>query len=98
MIQSCYENNSPRAVLFGIDCFVDERSMWRRTERAFGIHLLRLVAQYDDDFIFGIDAVIVIVMQLRSCDSVSGENQRRLDIRSIREGDCDEVIVDLQTG
>ena len=98
MIETGYKNNCAGAVLLCVDGFVDKAGMRRRSERAFGIHFLWLMAYYDNNTVPGIDAVIVVVVQLGSGDSITSENQGCLDIGRTRERNRDKVISELQSG
>ena len=68
------ENDSDGAVQLGVSRFVIERCMRREifaVENAVFIKFLRFVTKDDDDFVFYVDSLVVVVLKLRGRNSVS---------------------------
>ena len=98
MVKIRNEDNPPRSVLFSVDRLIDERSVAgesRTVEWTFRIRFLRLVPEDDDDLAGCIDALVIVVMELGSCDSVAGKNKRSFNLCRVGKSDGNEVFVEL---
>src|SRR5262249_40038939 len=87
------------AVLLRIDRFVDERCMPRKIrtfEWALRIRFLWFVAQNNDDFSICADTLIIVVMQLRSGNTVADEHEWTIETCRVRKGDRYEIFIDFE--
>ena len=65
VVQVCNKDDSPCAVLPGVDGFIDESGVLSGifpVKGALVIPLLRLMPQDDDDFACGVNALIIVVV------------------------------------
>ena len=93
------EDNSFCSVLPGVNGFVDECGVSRKIrsiEWTRRIQLLRLMPEDHRDLCLRIDALVVVVVQLRSRDSIPGKDHGALEFSRVRKRNGHKVGVDFE--
>src|SRR5439155_23356316 len=95
------ENNTLSPVLLRVDRFRDERRMAREVrsvEWALRLGFLWLVTQDDSNLSTSINALIIVIVQLRSGNAITCEHKRRIGVRAVGKSERHEIFINLECG